>query len=113
MIPKAYIQDLLLKANIVEIIGQEIALVRTNKNFYGYCPFHNKGHPEEVVTGSRSFSVSAAERFYHCFACGAHGSALGFLMEHKGLSFPDAVAVVAKATGVEPPEAEPLVGTYR
>jgi DNA primase len=104
MIPKAYIQDLLLKANIVEIIGQEIALVRTKQNFYGYCPFHNKGHPEEVVTGSRSFSVSAVERFYHCFACGAHGSVLGFLMQHKGLSFPDAVAVVAKATGIDLPE---------
>lgn len=104
MIPKAYIQELLLKANIVEIIGQEIALVRTKQNFYGYCPFHNKGHPEEIVTGSRSFSVSATERFYHCFACGAHGSVYGFLIEHKGLSFPEAVAVVAKATGVEPPE---------
>jgi DNA primase len=104
MIPKAYIQDLLLKANIVDIIGQEIALIRTKQNFYGHCLFHQQGHPEEVVTGTRSFSVSAAGRFYHCFACGAHGSVLGFLMEYKGLSFPDAVAMVAKAAGLGPPE---------
>ena len=103
MIPQTYIEELLLSVDIVSLIGQEISLVRSKANYYGRCPFHGKEHPEERSVSERTFSVSPAKRFFHCFTCGAHGSALGFLMKHKGLSFPDAVAVAAKGAGVAPP----------
>jgi len=103
MIPQTYIEELLSSVDIASIISQEISLVRVNANYYGHCPFHGKHHPEERPVSERTFTVSPAKRFFHCFTCGAHGSALGFLMKHKGLSFPDAVAVAAKAAGMRPP----------
>jgi DNA primase len=103
MIPQAYIEELLLNADIVSIIGAEVSLIRSKANYYGRCPFHGERHPEQRSVSENTFSVSVAKRFFHCFACGAHGSVLGFLMKHKGLSFPDAVAVVAKEAGVAPP----------
>jgi DNA primase (EC 2.7.7.-) len=82
-IPPGFIQDLLARADIVEVVGQSVELKKTGINYKGLCPFHGEKTP--------SFTVSASKQFYHCFGCGAHGTAIGFLMEHAGMGFVDAV----------------------
>ena len=83
MIPNDFIQTLLSRVDIVEVIDRHVPLKKAGANTSACCPFHSEKTP--------SFSVSPTKQFYHCFGCGAHGTALGFLMEHAGKSFPDAV----------------------
>ena len=94
-IPQHFIDDLVGRADIVEVIGARMALTRGGREYKGLCPFHGEKTP--------SFTVSPDKGFYHCFGCGAHGTALGFLMEHDHLSFVEAVEQLASIVGVEVP----------
>ncbi|MEL7536065.1 MAG: DNA primase [Pseudomonadota bacterium] len=94
-IPQSFIDDLLARADIVEVISSRIPLTRAGREHKGLCPFHGEKTP--------SFTVSPDKGFYHCFGCGAHGTALGFLMEHDHLDFVDAVEQLAAMVGVEVP----------
>lgn len=96
MIPQSFIQDLLSRVDIVEVVGRYVKLKKGGANFMGLCPFHNEKSP--------SFTVSPTKQFYHCFGCGAHGTAVGFLMEYSGQSFPDAVRDLAQTSGMVVPE---------
>ncbi|MBO4121255.1 DNA primase [Cupriavidus gilardii] len=96
MIPQSFIQDLLNRVDIVDVVGKYVQLKKGGANFMGLCPFHNEKSP--------SFTVSPAKQFYHCFGCGAHGSAIGFLMEYSGQSYPDAVRELAQSVGLSVPE---------
>jgi DNA primase len=95
MIPQTFIDDLLRRVDVVDVVGQYVPLKRTGANYSGLCPFHTEKSP--------SFSVSPSKQFYHCFGCGAHGTALGFLIEHLGLPFPQAVEDLARRVGLEVP----------
>ncbi|MGI4857743.1 MAG: DNA primase [Janthinobacterium lividum] len=95
MIPHSFLQDLLDRVDIVEVVGRYVQLKKAGANFSGLCPFHNEKSP--------SFTVSPTKQFYHCFGCGAHGTAIGFLMEHAGLPFPEAVNDLAQAAGLTVP----------
>ena len=95
MIPHAFLQELLDRVDIVDVVGRYVQLKKAGANFSGLCPFHNEKSP--------SFTVSPTKQFYHCFGCGAHGTAIGFLMEHAGLPFPEAVADLAQAAGLTVP----------
>ncbi len=95
-IPPGFIQDLLARADIVEVVGQHVELKKAGSNYKGLCPFHGEKTP--------SFTVSASKQFYHCFGCGAHGTALGFLMEYAGMGFVDAVKDLAGRYGLSVPE---------
>jgi DNA primase len=94
-IPQHFIDDLLARTDIVDVIGRRVALKKAGREYQACCPFHNEKTP--------SFTVSPTKQFYHCFGCGAHGSALGFLMEYDRLSFPEAVEELAQSLGVEVP----------
>jgi DNA primase len=94
-IPQAFIDELLARADIAEIVGARVALKRAGSNLKGLCPFHAEKTP--------SFSVSPTKGFYHCFGCGQHGSAIGFLMAYDNLSFPEAVEALAEMLGMEVP----------
>ncbi|MFD0740312.1 DNA primase [Lysobacter koreensis] len=94
-IPDAFIDDLLARADIVELIGARVPLKRQGKEYSARCPFHDERSP--------SFTVSPTKQFYHCFGCGAHGTALSFLMNYERLEFLDAVEELAKQVGVEVP----------
>lgn len=94
-IPQAFIDDLVARADIVEIINARVPLKRKGKEYMACCPFHNEKTP--------SFTVSEAKQFYHCFGCGAHGTALGFLMEYDRLEFVDAVEELAAFYNLEVP----------
>jgi DNA primase len=106
MIPREYIDDLLSKADIVRIIGAEVALTKSGQNYFGDCPFHGDSHQQDDSPRQKSFSVSREKNFYHCFACNAHGSVINFYIEHRGVTFPIAVELVAMAVGAEPPPLE-------
>lgn len=93
LITQSFIDDLLNRTDIVEIIDSRVALKKTGKNYSACCPFHQEKTP--------SFSVSPDKQFYHCFGCGAGGNALTFLMEHDHLEFPEAVEELARRAGVE------------
>ncbi len=95
MIPKSFIQDLLNRLDIVDVIERYVPLKKAGANYVACCPFHNEKSP--------SFTVSQTKQFYHCFGCGAHGTAIGFVMEHAGLSFVDAVEELARGIGVTVP----------
>ncbi|MFN9973387.1 MAG: CHC2 zinc finger domain-containing protein, partial [Phycisphaerae bacterium] len=82
-IPDAFIQEVIARTDIVDIVGRHVALRKGGANLLGLCPFHGEKSP--------SFTVSPAKQFYHCFGCGAHGTALGFLINSDRLSFPEAV----------------------
>jgi DNA primase len=97
-IPQEFIDDLIDRADIIEVIGSRIQLKKAGREHKACCPFHNEKTP--------SFTVSADKGFYHCFGCGAHGTALGFLMEHDHLEFVDAVEELASLYGMEVPRAE-------
>ncbi len=99
MIPESFKQDLLNRVDIVEVVSRYVRLKKGGANFQGLCPFHNEKSP--------SFTVSAAKQFYHCFGCGAHGNAIGFLMAYGGLGYVDAVKDLASMTGMQVPEAQP------
>jgi len=96
MIPESFIQELLARVDIVEIIDRVVPLKKAGANYAACCPFHKEKSP--------SFTVSPAKQFYHCFGCGAHGTAIGFLMEHQGLSFPDAIEELARHCGLTVPQ---------
>ena len=99
MIPESFKQDLLNRVDIVEVVSRYVRLKKGGANFQGLCPFHNEKSP--------SFSVSPAKQFYHCFGCGAHGNAIGFLMAYGGLGYVDAVKDLASGAGMQVPEAQP------
>ncbi|MBN8493287.1 MAG: DNA primase, partial [Burkholderiales bacterium] len=96
MIPPGFLQDLLSRVDIVDVVGRHVELRKSGANHMGLCPFHGEKSP--------SFSVSASKQFYHCFGCGAHGDAIRFLMEHTGASFRDAVADLAQQVGMAVPD---------
>ena len=96
MIPDSFIQDLLNRVDIVNVIDKSVPLKKAGANYSACCPFHTEKSP--------SFTVSPTKQFYHCFGCGAHGSAIGFLMEYTGLSFIEAVSDLAKSVGLEVPQ---------
>jgi DNA primase len=96
MIPRDFIDTLLARVDIVDVIDRRVPLKKAGQNFQACCPFHSEKTP--------SFTVSPTKQFYHCFGCGAHGTALGFLMEYEHMSFPDAVAALAQDTGLQIPE---------
>lgn len=96
MIPQSFIQDLLARIDIVDVIERHLTLKKGGANFFACCPFHGEKTP--------SFSVSPAKQFYHCFGCGVHGNAIGFLMEYSGLSFIDAVKELAQQVGMKVPD---------
>lgn len=96
MIPDTFIQDLLARIDVADVVGRYVQLKKGGINLMGLCPFHNEKSP--------SFTVSPTKQFYHCFGCGAHGSAITFLIEHTGASFPEAVRTLASAVGMSVPE---------
>ena len=94
-IPKSFIDELIARADIVEVVGARVTLKRAGSNYKGLCPFHGEKTP--------SFTVSPSKGFYHCFGCSAHGTAIGFLMAHDNLEFPEAVEALAEMMGLEVP----------
>ena len=96
MIPQDFIQTLLNRVDIVEVIDRRVPLKKAGANYQACCPFHNEKSP--------SFTVSPTKQFYHCFGCGAHGTAIGFLMEYAGLGYVDAIKELAGQTGMSVPE---------
>jgi DNA primase len=98
VIPQSFIQDLLNRVDIVDVVGRYVQLKKGGANFGGLCPFHSEKSP--------SFTVSPTKQFYHCFGCGAHGTAIGFLMEYSGVGFVDAVKDLAQNAGMTVPEQE-------
>jgi len=95
-IPQSFIQELLSRVDIVEVVGRYVTLKKGGVNFMGLCPFHGEKSP--------SFSVSPSKQFFHCFGCGKHGNAVGFLMEHTGIGFVEAVKDLAQQAGLSVPE---------
>jgi len=95
LIPDSFIEELLGRIDIVEIIERRVQLKKAGREYQARCPFHDEKTP--------SFTVSPQKQFYHCFGCGAHGSAIGFLMNYEGLEFPDAVEELARHAGLEVP----------
>ena len=102
MIPKNFIQDLLNRLDIVDVVERYVPLKKAGANFVACCPFHNEKTP--------SFTVSQTKQFYHCFGCGAHGTAIGFVMEHVGLGYVDAIEELARSVGLEVPHERPAAG---
>ncbi|MFM8463110.1 MAG: DNA primase [Burkholderiaceae bacterium] len=98
MIPQSFLQDLLNRVDIVEVVGRYVQLKKGGANYLGLCPFHNEKSP--------SFTVSPTKQFFHCFGCGANGSAIGFMMEFSGMSFIEAVKDLAQSVGMTVPEQE-------
>ena len=94
-IPKSFIDELIGRADIVEVVGARVTLKRAGSNYKGLCPFHGEKTP--------SFTVSPSKGFYHCFGCSAHGTAIGFLMAYDNLEFPEAVEALAEMMGLEVP----------
>ena len=95
MIPNDFIQTLLARVDIVDVVDRYVPLKKAGANYTACCPFHSEKTP--------SFTVSPSKQFYHCFGCGAHGTAIGFLMEYGGKPFPDAVEELARDAGLEVP----------
>ena len=98
MIPDSFIQDLLARVDIVDLVDSYVPLKKAGANYAACCPFHNEKSP--------SFTVSPTKQFYHCFGCGAHGTAIGFVMEYQGMGFVDAVQELAGRAGMSVPESE-------
>ncbi len=95
-IPQHFIQELLNRVDIVDVVGRYVQLKKGGANFMGLCPFHGEKSP--------SFSVSPTKQFYHCFGCGVNGNAIGFLMEHAGMGFVEAVTDLAQQVGLSVPQ---------
>ncbi|ALS99497.1 DNA primase [Lacimicrobium alkaliphilum] len=95
LIPRDFIDDLLARTDIVELVDSRVRLKKAGRNYQACCPFHSEKTP--------SFTVSQDKQFYHCFGCGAHGNAISFLMEYDRLEFPDAIEELARYQGVEVP----------
>ncbi len=108
-IPDSFIEELLARTDIVELIERRVPMKRAGSEFQACCPFHEEKTP--------SFTVSPKKQFYHCFGCGAHGSAIGFLMQYEGLEFLDAIEDLARLAGLKVPssgsnEPRPDAGLY-
>ncbi|MEZ5616361.1 MAG: DNA primase [Rhodocyclaceae bacterium] len=99
MIPESFIQELLARSDIVDVIERYLPLKKAGANYVACCPFHSEKTP--------SFSVSPSKQFYHCFGCGAHGSAIGFIMEYSGQGFVEAVETLAGQLGMQVPLQRP------
>jgi DNA primase, catalytic core len=95
LIPDSFIDELLARVDIVDVIERRVPLKKAGREWTACCPFHNERSP--------SFYVSPAKQFFHCFGCGAHGSALKFLMDYERLEFPDAVEELAQTVGLKVP----------
>ena len=95
-IPQSFIQELINRTDVVEVVGRYVQLKKGGANYMGLCPFHGEKSP--------SFSVSPTKQFFHCFGCGKNGNAIGFLMEHGGMSFIEAVKDLAQSYGLQVPE---------
>jgi DNA primase len=96
VIPPAFIQELLARVDIVEVVGRQVQLKKSGINFSGLCPFHAEKSP--------SFTVTPTKQFYHCFGCGANGDAIRFLVEQNGMTFIDAVKDLAQQVGLTVPD---------
>jgi DNA primase len=96
VIPQSFIQDLLNRVDIVDVVGRYVQLKKGGANYMGLCPFHSEKSP--------SFTVSPTKQFYHCFGCGAHGTSIGFLIEYSGMGFVEAVKDLAQGVGMIVPE---------
>ena len=95
-IPQSFIQELLSRVDVVDIVGRYVQLKKGGANFMGLCPFHGEKSP--------SFSVSPSKQFYHCFGCGKNGNAISFLMDHAGMGFIEAVNDLAQSVGLQVPD---------
>ncbi len=95
-IPQAFIDQVLIRVDIVDVIDRRVPLTKKGKEYQACCPFHDEKTP--------SFTVSPTKQFYHCFGCGAHGTAIGFLMDYANLGFIDAVEELAEGAGLQMPE---------
>ena len=95
-IPASFLQELLARVDIVDVVGRYVQLKKGGANFMGLCPFHGEKSP--------SFSVSPSKQFFHCFGCGKNGNAIGFLMEHSGMGFVEAVQELAQSAGLTVPQ---------
>jgi DNA primase len=95
-IPQSFIQELLSRVDVVDIVGRYVQLKKGGANFMGLCPFHSEKSP--------SFTVSPSKQFFHCFGCGKNGNAIGFLMEHAGMGFVEAVQELANQCGLQVPQ---------
>jgi DNA primase len=96
VIPGSFVQDLIARVDIVELVGRTVQLKKAGINYKGLCPFHGEKSP--------SFIVSPSRQTYHCFGCGVHGDAIRFLCEHHGMGFVDAVTDLAQQVGMRVPE---------
>ncbi len=96
LIPQSFIQDLLNRVDIVDVVERYVPLKKAGANYVACCPFHGEKTP--------SFTVSQTKQFYHCFGCGAHGTAIGFMIEYAGVGFIDAVKDLAQSAGMQMPE---------
>lgn len=94
-IPSEFIDQLLDRVDIVDIISPRVTLKKAGKDYQALCPFHTENTP--------SFTVSPNKQFYHCFGCGKHGSAIGFMMEFEGMEFVDSIETLAQMAGMEVP----------
>ena len=94
-IPKDFIDSLIEKVNIVDVIGNYIKLEKKGNDYWARCPFHSEK--------TSSFSVSESKQFFHCFGCGAHGNAIGFVMDHTNKTYPEAIESIANSLGIEIP----------
>ncbi len=97
-IPQGFLQDLIARVDVVELIGRHVQLKKTGANYSGLCPFHSEKSP--------SFTVSPTKQFFHCFGCGKSGDAIGFLIEHSGMGFMEAVEDLAGSVGMVVPDDE-------
>ena len=95
LIPDSFIEELLGRVDIVEVIERRVPLKKAGREYQARCPFHDEKTP--------SFTVSPQKQFYHCFGCGAHGSVIGFMMNYEGLEFVDAVEELARMAGLQVP----------
>jgi DNA primase len=99
LIPESFKQDLLNRVDIVDLVSRYVQLKKGGANYQGLCPFHNEKTP--------SFTVSPAKQFYHCFGCGAHGNAIGFLMSYSSLGYVEAMKELAASAGMQLPDWRP------
>ena len=95
-IPQTFIDDLVDRSDIAEIIGKRVEIKKAGKEYKACCPFHNEKTP--------SFTISPEKGFYHCFGCGANGTSLGFLMDYEKLTFVEAIEELAKMLGIDVPK---------
>ena len=98
LIPQSFIDDLLSRADIVDVVGASVTLRKTGKNYSGLCPFHQEKTP--------SFSVEPDKQFYYCFGCGKGGNAIGFVMDYENIEYPQAIESLANSMGLEVPREE-------